>query len=134
MSDIEKLIEKLNEGVMFYYKTPFINFVGTKKLMKEAAEKIESLNTKINELKKKRNPLSDAEIENEHYKFKMPFAWDRGFEVGVKFAEKMHKIGVSDDYDGNASTIVMTAKASYNQEKAMLYEKKRFQELSNENQ
>jgi|GEM_PF-3434669 len=96
MSDIEKLVEKLNEGIVHYYKTPFINLVGTKKLMREAAEKIEYLYVQINELKKIK-PLSDAEIENEHYKFRMPFAWDRGFEAGVKFAEKMHKIGVSDE-------------------------------------
>ena len=60
MSDIEKLIEKLNEGVVHYYKTPLINIVGTKKLMKEAAEKIESLQAEIDTLK-----LTNEEILQE---------------------------------------------------------------------
>ena len=58
MSYIEKLVEKLNEGVMFYYKTPFINLVGTKKLMKEAAEKLESMQDDIERLT---NVLVEAE-------------------------------------------------------------------------
>ena len=95
MSDIKQLVEKLKAGVINTDKDSYnhgefytVNTDTTEKLMQEAANALDYL-------KKKREPLSDDEI-SEGCPYRID-AFKSTFFEGARYAEKAHKIGVSDE-------------------------------------
>ena len=107
----KELVESLSAGIVFYYKTSKINFIGTEQIMKEAASKIEKLEREKEELKAKIEGLQscgpvarpkrgsiDLDEVDKHLKIcGLSEDYRDGYSDGIVFAEIEHGIGVSDE-------------------------------------